>query len=177
MSTALQKEGGDKYSLTPYHRLLKCLPRVDFSNFGCLPALRLAGQAGGSHRGLENSDYTCSTLAFLTCKRVTPVRRIFNCTLDIVRWTSYVRLRTLDVVRWTGSHSHYMCFVQILLCSGGWPLSTALRTRTFEMPVPGRTFPTLVVYQPVVLSGRRAEEKSFTGVDRSQRLRNSCMFM
>ena len=38
---------------------------------------------------------------------------------------------------------------------------------------PGRTFPTLIVYQPEVLPGRRAEEKTLSGVDRSRRLRNS----
>ena len=31
----------------------------------------------------------------------------------------------------------------------------------------------MIVYQPAVLPGRRAEEKTLSGVDPSQRLRNS----
>ena len=38
--------GGAEYNLTPYHRLLRCLPGADFSNSRSLPAGGLARQAG-----------------------------------------------------------------------------------------------------------------------------------
>ena len=37
---------GAEYDLTPYHELLRCLSRADFSNLACLPAGGLARQAG-----------------------------------------------------------------------------------------------------------------------------------
>ena len=52
--------------------------------------------------------------------------------------------------------------------------STTLHlTTSFWDACPGRTFPTLVVHQPAALPGRRAGEKTLSGLDRSQRLQNN----
>ena len=87
-----QEEGGAEYSLTPYHRLLTCLPRADFSNCGCLPAPRLARQAGGQPQRFREFRL-CLLTAGLSAVQAGDIS-----SEDIVRWTLYVGHRTLDIV-------------------------------------------------------------------------------
>ena len=75
--TRLVTGGVAESDLTPYHKLLKCLPGAHFFNLGCLPGYWIVRQAGG-HGGVENSNYACLPPAVLPCAEAT---LIINLTL------------------------------------------------------------------------------------------------